>query len=281
MLALVAQSLMESLKILLMVFVFMVLVDFLGIRYRKSINDFARGAKQYVVSSFLGVTPGCVGAFASVSMYVHGTISFGAIVATMIATSGEASFIMLAMFPETALLVFGVLFVLGIGFGWLADRVISRHKGLERITRCEECKLVVHEGEEGVPEHFLKEHVYGHVIRKHMPRLFTWLFFTMLFLNVLNSYVAMEEVLPSSMLLVMLAAVLIGIIPDSGPHFVFVLLFAQGLVPFSVLLASSIVQDGHGLLPMLSHSVKNTFVIKLFNVALGLAVGMPLLFMGL
>jgi hypothetical protein len=281
MLALVMESLAESLKILFMVFVFMVLVDFLGIRYRERIRDFARGFKQYVVSSFLGATPGCVGAFASVSMYVHGTISFGAIVAAMIATSGDEAFVMLALFPETALLIFGVLFILGIGFGWLTDRMIGMHRGLKGITEFRECKIVVHGDKEKAPEHFIKEHIYGHVIRKHMPRLFLWLFFTMLFLGILNSYMPLEEILPSSGLLLLLVAVLVGIIPESGPHLVFVMLFAQGLIPFSVLLASSVVQDGHGLLPMLSHSVKNTFVIKLFNVGFGLLVGLVLLLMGL
>ncbi len=281
MLTLVMESLAESLKILFMVFVFMVIVDFLGIRYREGIRNFARGFKQYLVSSFLGATPGCVGAFASVSMYVHGTISFGAIVAAMIATSGDEAFVMLALFPETALLVFGVLFILGIGFGWLTDKAVGRYRGLGRITECKECRLIVHEGKESVPEHFIREHIYGHVIRKHMPKLFLWLFFTMLFLGILNSCIPLEEILPSSGLLLILVAVLVGIIPESGPHLVFVMLFAQGLIPFSVLLASSVVQDGHGLLPMLSHSVKNTFVIKLFNVGFGLVVGLALLFMGL
>jgi hypothetical protein len=280
-LAVVMESLAESLKILLMVFVFMVIVDFLGIRYRERIRDFARGFKQYVVSSFLGATPGCVGAFASVSMYVHGTISFGAIVAAMIATSGDEAFVMLALFPETALLIFGVLFVLGIGFGWLTDMLIGRYRSLERLTGCSECKVVVHKGKERIPEHFIREHVYGHVIRKHMPRLFLWLFLTMIFLGILNSFIAVEEILPSSGLLLLLVAVLVGIIPESGPHLVFVMLFAQGLIPFSVLLASSVVQDGHGLLPMLSHSVRNTVTIKLFNVGFGLLVGLVLLFMGL
>ena len=47
---------------------------------------------------------------------------------------------------------------------------------------------------------------------------------------------------------------LLGIVPESGPHLVFVTLFAQGAVPFSVLLASSVVQDGHGMLPLLAES---------------------------
>ena len=32
------------------------------------------------LASFLGSTPGCLGAFMNVSLYIHGTISFGAIV---------------------------------------------------------------------------------------------------------------------------------------------------------------------------------------------------------
>ena len=280
-LALLAGSLAESLKILLMVFVFMVLVDFLGIRYKDRIKGFARGFKQYVAGSFLGTMPGCAGAFASVSMYVHGTISFGAIVATMIATSGDEAFVMLALFPETALLIFGMLFVMGIAFGWLTDRMIGRYNRLRNLTECRECKLMVHNNKERIPEHFIKEHIYGHVIKKHIPKLFMWLFFTILFLNVINSYIALENVLPSNVLLLMLLAVIVGVIPESGPHLVFTILFAQGMVPFSVLLVSSIVQDGHGLLPMLSHSVKNTFVIKLFNVGFALTVGAVLLLVGL
>ena len=56
-----------------------------------------------------------------------------------------------------------------------------------------------------------------------------------------------------------LLAILIGIIPDSGPHLLFVTLFATGTVPFSVLLASSISQDGHAALPLLAES-KRSFV---------------------
>jgi hypothetical protein len=55
--------------------------------------------------------------------------------------------------------------------------------------------------------------------------------------------------------------------------FVFVMMFAQGLIPFSVLLASSIVQDGHGMLPLLSYSVKDSILIKLFNLAFGTIIG--------
>ena len=44
--------------------------------------------------------------------------------------------------------------------------------------------------------------------------------------------------------------------------FVFVMMYANGMVPFSVLLTTSFIQDGHGMLPMLSCSLKDSVLIK-------------------
>jgi len=75
-------------------------------------------------------------------------------------------------------------------------------------------------------------------------------------------------------------ALIVGIIPESGPHMVFVMMFAKGLIPFSVLLASSIVQDGHGMLPLLSHSVRDSLAVKMFNIVIGLILGGALYLLG-
>lgn len=74
-------------------------------------------------------------------------------------------------------------------------------------------------------------------------------------------------------LYVLMIAVLVGIIPESGPHLVFVTMFAAGVLPVSILLANSIVQDGHGMLPMLAVSRKSFFWIKGINLIVGLAAG--------
>ncbi|MBQ9529461.1 MAG: hypothetical protein IJR73_03790 [Bacteroidales bacterium] len=44
---------------------------------------------QVVLGGLLGVLPGCIGVFACVSLYGHGMLSFGALVAMMIASSGD------------------------------------------------------------------------------------------------------------------------------------------------------------------------------------------------
>ena len=49
-------------------------------------------------------------------------------------------------------------------------------------------------------------------------------------------------------------------------------------IPFSVLFTASFVQDGHGMLPMLSYSVKDSLLIKLLNYVFGVFVGGGLYF---
>jgi hypothetical protein len=100
----------QALMISFFVFVMMLLVDFIDTASRKRMSDLIKGGRwrQYVLSSFLGSTPGCLGAFMNVGLYVHGMISFGAIVGGMIATSGDESFVMLVQFPGAAMALFAL-----------------------------------------------------------------------------------------------------------------------------------------------------------------------------
>jgi hypothetical protein len=61
----------------------------------------------------------------------------------------------------------------------------------------------------------------------------------------------------------------VGLVRESGPHLAFVTLFPEGLVPLSVLVASSTVQDGHGTPPLLA-AFKGAFVVvEPINLAVG------------
>ncbi|MDH5406065.1 MAG: putative manganese transporter, partial [Candidatus Aminicenantes bacterium] len=104
----IAGLLKESLTIVALVFVMMVAVDYVNVATKGKLKGLLKGGqwRQYVTSSFLGVTPGCAGSFMTVSLYVHGLISFGAIVGAMIATSGDEAFVMLSLFPKKALMLF-------------------------------------------------------------------------------------------------------------------------------------------------------------------------------
>ena len=326
----------HSVMITMFVFVMMLIVDYLNVLSKGQMSSGLKENRwrQYTVSSFLGATPGCLGAYLNVSFYVHGLLSFGAIVGGMVATSGDEAFVMLTLFPKQALLLFGLLFVLGIALAWLTDKIAP----LLKIKPCVECDLhQVHTIDTcdcfdkenlaehflkisflravfliaavlflislttgvigppswgwkritltilvaiatiifgSVPDHYLREHIWDHIAKKHLWRVFLWSFFAILFVELGLKYWNLEEFVQSHMVIVGIMAVLIALLPESGPHFIFVMLFTQGLIPFSVLLASSIVQDGHGMLPLLSYSVKDSILIKLFNLVFGTIIGL-------
>jgi len=100
-----------------------------------------------------------------------------------------------------------------------------------------------------------------------------WTLGALVALHLLTSRRDLGESLDKGRWLLLLAACLLGLVPESGPHLIFVTLYAQGTIPLSILLASSIVQDGHGMLPMLAHSRKAFLGIKAVNLVAGLLVG--------
>ena len=124
-----------------------------------------------------------------------------------------------------------------------------------------------------VPEHFLKEHLWDHIVKVHILRIFFWTFGTLLVVHFLMNYIDLNSLIKSNMMIVLLIAVLVGIIPESGPHLIFVTLFAQGTIPFSILLASSISQDGHGMIPLLAESKRSFLFVKIVNIIVAFLFG--------
>ncbi|MGC9472238.1 MAG: putative manganese transporter [Bacteroidales bacterium] len=131
-----------------------------------------------------------------------------------------------------------------------------------------------------VPEHFLKEHLYRHVVKKHLLRLFLWTWGAFIALYLIQSNLTLTHLLENNLYMVLLIAVLVGLVPESGPHLIFVTLFSEGLLPFSILLANSIVQDGHGILPLLAESRKDFLKVKAINMGTGLIAGGTFLLAG-
>ena len=356
---------------------------------------------QVVVAALLGSVPGCMGGFATVSLYTHRMFSFGALVAMMIASSGDEAFIMLAMIPEQALILFAVLFVIAVAVGYAVDKIWYRkHKQTCSKIEHDECGAevgcadgyVLHEHEEHAAEHgvkskerrhfgwrrivmfvglavfiaalatgqlghdhsahshsaeahmhehhhnagshdehchdaachdehcehehhteiagheegfhvnllseawmnvlfaglsvimlfvlllgsdhFVEGHLWNHIVKKHLPTIFAWTFGVLLVVGIGLQYIEIDHWISSNTVLMILLATLIGIIPESGPHMIFVTLYAAGVVPMPVLLASCISQDGHASIPLLAESKKSFAWAKLINCVVALAAGL-------
>lgn len=269
----------ETVKIILLVLLMMVIVDLLNVWTKGKLSRFLRNGpkiRQYITASSLGALPGCFGAFTNVSLYVHGLISLGSLTGAMAAASGDEAFVMLALFPKTAIVLIIILFISGILVGWIVDKIIVQIK----FKTCIDCKEQhLHPYKKGFL-HYLKEHIWNHILRKHLWKTGLWTFGALLFVELGVQYLHLNSFSTQYPLLLLLFAALIGLIPESGPHMIFISLFANGLIPFSVLFTSAFVQDGHGMLPILSYSIKDSVLIKAMNSGIGTSMGLILFLMG-
>jgi hypothetical protein len=111
-------------------------------------------------------------------------------------------------------------------------------------------------------------------------RVFLWTFFALVVVHMGLNYWNLKGFVSNNLPWMFLLGALVAIIPESGPHLIFVMLFAEGVIPFSVLFTSSFVQDGHGILPLLAYTVKDSILIKILNVVFGLGIGIVLYLLG-
>ena len=125
-----------------------------------------------------------------------------------------------------------------------------------------------------VSDHFIKVHLWAHIVKVHAPRIFMWTLGTLTTIWLIDHTIGFDVWISQNMHWVMVAALVVGWIPQSGPHMVFVTLFASGGIPFSVLLANSLVQSGHAGLPLLAESKSAFILTKVIATLLGLAAGL-------
>ena len=91
--------------------------------FKFDIGDALKNAKgwQVPLASLLGATPGCGGAIIVVAAYSSGNVGFGAVVAALTATMGDAAFLLIATRPEVAIVVLPLSFGVGILSGYVVD----------------------------------------------------------------------------------------------------------------------------------------------------------------
>lgn len=84
---------------------------------------------QVALCGLLGAIPGCAGGFVAVGLYAHGMVSFGALVAMLVATVGDDGLLLLAMEPAWGAGVAAGCLVLGLAAGWTVDALGIRRRG--------------------------------------------------------------------------------------------------------------------------------------------------------
>mgnify|MGYP000641555808 CR=1 FL=1 len=82
---------------------------------------------QPVIGALMGLTPGCGGAIVMMPMYARGYVTYGTVVATLIATLGDSAFVLIgaavtdSSFIAPLLAVHALSFFVGVTWGYLVD----------------------------------------------------------------------------------------------------------------------------------------------------------------
>ena len=112
---------------------------------------------QVGIASLLGALPGCGGAIIVVTQFVSGKMSFGALVAVLISTMGDAAFLLIAHEPQKAALVYAICLITGCVSGCLLNWL----HGLNYLRPKIPPKLAdEHQTVPDIPEHLSKWFVY-------------------------------------------------------------------------------------------------------------------------
>ena len=84
---------------------------------------------QPVIGAMMGLTPGCGGAIIVMPMYARGYVTYGTVIATLVATLGDAAFVLIgAVFQDSSYLtpvivVHATSFVVGVLWGYGVDSI--------------------------------------------------------------------------------------------------------------------------------------------------------------
>lgn len=77
--------------------------------------------REVIFAGVMGILPGCGGAIVVITQYTQGKIGFGAVVAVLTSTMGDAAFLLISQRPEDAVIVLSISIVVGILSGLVTD----------------------------------------------------------------------------------------------------------------------------------------------------------------
>lgn len=150
------------------VFVGIALLVFGLINYKSNNNLVKKieSSKKYqpIIGALLGMTPGCGGAILVMPLFLKGSVSYGTVIATLIATMGDAAFVMIVSRPVDYLLISVISFIVAIITGYVIDYYNVGEKLFgKRAIKSKEELIEEHEKFKGIPtEYEMSLCVSGH-----------------------------------------------------------------------------------------------------------------------
>ncbi|GAB3489100.1 putative manganese transporter [Marinomonas epiphytica] len=81
-------------------------------------------SRSVYLAAIMGVLPGCGGAILVITQYTQGKTNFGAVIAVLTSTMGDAAFLLISQKPQDALIVLCISFFVGIIAGLITQHYL-------------------------------------------------------------------------------------------------------------------------------------------------------------
>jgi len=303
-------ALIDTLKVLPLLFIVYMLLEFLEYRgvMKFEHSKFLKGKASPVFGSLFGCVPQCGFSVISTDLYSEKKISIGALIAVYVATSDEAIPIMIAevdAIPQMLLLI-AVKIVMAIVIGYLAmflyGKIFKNNENAvtvsaENLKSSEKVNTENHEHDElkteehkhishGCCKHDLEQQRFDwlHPIL-HCLKISAFILIVNIILGVAIYYITEERLiafLEKSSAFQPLFAVIIGLIPNCVSSLVITELFLAGGLSFGSIVAGLSVNAGLGLVVLFKQNKnwkENLFIILMLIIpSLIIGYGIHLLF---
>lgn len=250
-------SLIDSLKVLVVVIIMNIIISFFEGKLANKINKDSRSSS--LVGAAIGIIPQCGFSIVASDMYQKKRISLGTLIAVFIATSDEALPIILSSQDKILTVIPLILVKLVVGFivGILVDMIINK---INRPISFDDALIntdeVIHKGccSHTIEEHgdkrkiFIKDHFLHPFV--HSLKIFIYVFIINFIFGTIVHYVG-EDTISNFLLkfkyLTPLISSLIGLIPNCASSVIVTNLYVQGSIAFGSAIAGLITNAGLGL----------------------------------
>lgn len=262
-------SFQDVIKIVPVLFLVILLTNWITGKVNKGTHFFSRLAKLDVVGgALLGTIPQCGISVALAKLYDNGYISLGMLMAVFLAGSDEALIVVGAHPDKLPLMleIIGIKVLIGIGAGWLINLAIkekrNRLKGCGIDCDCPKC---------GKHKNILVNSLV------HTLKLTLFLYVTVLIIGIGADRFGEEEIyalLGRNAFLQPVLASLIGMIPSCFSSVLIAEGFLKGALGFGSMIAGLLANTGFGILVLFRElPLKKTLLLILLLQAISILVG--------
>ncbi len=310
----ILDTLLDTLKVLPILYLVYLLVSYLGHNTNNRYARFMSKTKKYgpLVGGAVGCIPQCGFSVVMSDLYSKRAITLGTLIAVMVATSDEAIPLMIShpKFIVPMLILIGIKIVCAIAFGYLIDIVLRCFKRKQQVNEkvfqeehnhdCEltTCSIshVIHgqncEEHEKDEKHEHK-HEHGDCVHNifldaliHTLQIAAFLLIATFVVNVIIEYAGIENlkyIFTSNKFVQPIIAAFVGLIPSCASSVFLVEFYMAGGITFGAMLAGLCAGSGVGIVVLFARNKKvwENLLILLSLYAIGVVVGIIVTLTGL